>query len=113
MQTTATPVGVKDTKEAMIGINELSLTLAKTFADGIQFTDVMDLWKKLSEDTAFKDQLLAAYEGWSNISAEVADIDATEALELVGIQMSYVPRYLEVLGKSSSLASAKTAPAKK
>lgn len=107
MVTAATkPMGVKDTKEAMIGINELALTLARIFSDGVQFQDFMELWRKVGEDETFKAQLMAAYEGWGNIPDELADIDVQESLEIIGVQLSYVPKLLEVYGHTTSTPSA-------
>ena len=114
---TESKTGINDTKEALVAINEIGLTMAKLFADGVQFEDALALWKKLNEDQAFKDQLVAAYDGWSNISGELADMDVQEALDLVTMQLSYIPRFLEVIGKAApaapAAAKAKAQPAKK
>ena len=115
---TTAPQGIQETKEALVGINELGLAMARVFVDGVQFADFMDLWKKLSEDEAFKAKLMAAYEGWSKVSGELADLDVHESLEVVGVQLSYIPKFLEIFGKANpgspaALAAAKATSAKK
>jgi len=96
-----TPVahGIQETKEALIGINELALALAERFADGVQFGDMIAFWDKLQKDEVFRAKLTAAYEGWSKVSAEVGDLDVQESLELVTVQMNFIPRYIETLKK--------------
>lgn len=93
--------GIQETKDAMIAINEVGLTMVQLFADGAQFQDVMEIWKKLSEDETFKAQLVAAYEGWSAISGEIADLDVNEALELVTVQLAYIPKFVDVVKKDT------------
>jgi hypothetical protein len=104
--------GVKETKEALIAINETGLMMAKLFADGVQFDDFLSIWKRLSEDQAFKDQLVAAYQGWSNVSGEVADMDIQEALDLVSMQLSYIPKFVEALANKTPVTPAPSAAAK-
>jgi hypothetical protein len=98
-----TPIkaGIQETKDAMIAINEVGLTMVQLFADGAQFQDVMQIWKKLSEDETFKAQLAAAYEGWSSISGEISDLDVNEALELVTVQLAYIPKFVDVIKKDT------------
>lgn len=95
-------MGVQETKEVMIAVNELGLTLLNLFADGVQFADAMALWKKIGEDETFKAQLKAAYEGWSNVSGEISHIDVAGMLSLVATQMEYIPRLLEAIGKTKA-----------
>lgn len=89
--------GVKETKEAMIGLNEVSLELAKHFKDGIQVTDFAELYAKITTDADFKAKMEAAWESHQKIPAELKDIDAGEALELAAVQFEYVPKYLDAL----------------
>lgn len=92
--------GVQETKDALIAMNEVGLTMAKLFSDGTQFADFIAIWKKLSEDETFKTQLVTAYEGWNAISNEIADLDVNEALDLVSVQLSYIPRFVEAVAKN-------------
>jgi hypothetical protein len=88
--------GIKELKEALIGANEVSLELAKQFKDGVQFSDFTAFYAKLTNDAAFKAKVQAAYEGYKQIPNEVKDIDAGEGLELAGVQIEYVPKFIEV-----------------
>ena len=87
--------GVQETKEALIGLNEVSLELAKQFKDGVQVTDFTSLYSKITSDEAFKAKVLAAYEGYQKIPAEVKDIDAGEGLEIASVQLEYLPKFLD------------------
>lgn len=106
------PAGIKETKEALIAVNEVGLTMVKLFADGTQFQDAIDMWKKLSEDAEFKACIATAYEGWNAISGEIADLDVNEALELVSAQLAYIPKFVEALKPAVPAAPAAPAAAK-
>lgn len=94
--------GVKETREALVGVNEVSLFLAVKLQDGAQFSDATDFYKKLTEDAAFKKVIEDAYEGYDKIPAEVKDIDGAEALELAAVQIEYVPKFIDALKKKES-----------
>ena len=99
-ETTAAPVtatGCVETTEALIAVNELTLFLVGRFADGIGFDDLLASRKKYQDDAEFRAKLGAAYEGWSKISGEIADMDIAESLSLVSLQMTYVPKILTVM----------------
>jgi hypothetical protein len=102
----AAQYGIQDTKEVLIAMNELGLTLLKLFADGVQFQDFLSLWKKIGEDQAFKDKLAAAYEGYKNVSGEITHLDVPNMLVLVSTQMEYIPLILASLGKPKESAPA-------
>lgn len=91
--------GIKETKEALVGINEVSLFLAEKLKDGVQFTDATDFYAKLTKDEAFKKVVGDAYENYEKIPAEVKDIDAGEGLELAVVQVEYVPKFIAALKK--------------
>lgn len=92
-------IGVKETKEALIGINELSLCIAERLKDGVGVDDIMAIWEKLGNDPAFKQKLADAIDGYSKIPAEVGDIDVNEGIELAGVQLNYLPKYFETFKK--------------
>jgi hypothetical protein len=93
---------IKETKEALIGINEVSLCLAEKFKDGVQVTDFTELYAKITSDEAFKEKVKAAYDNYKAIPEEVKDVDAGEALELAAIQLDYAPKFIEVFAKDDS-----------
>ena len=91
--------GVKETKEFIIGLNEVSLALVNRFKDGVQITDFLSLWDKVKDDPAFRDKLKAAYEGYKAIPVELADLDLAEGVEIVTAQAAYIPTIIEALKK--------------
>ena len=92
-------IGIKETKEALIGINEFSLLLAKLFKDGAQFTDFAELFSELTSNEDLKAKMKAAWEDIQKIPAEIKDIDLAEGAELGIIQIGYVPKFIEALKK--------------
>ena len=89
--------GCVETTEALISANELTLFLVGRFADGIGFDDLIACWRKYQDDAEFLAKLGAAYEGWSKISGEIADMDISESLRLVSLQLAYVPKLMTVM----------------
>jgi len=92
-------VGIKETKEALVAINEVSILLCERFKDGIDVGDAVAIWDKIKEDEEFKAKMLAAYENYKLIPEEIKDIDFKEGSELVIMQIGYVTSILEALKK--------------
>lgn len=91
--------GIKETKEMLVGLNELSLLLLGKFKDGVQFVDFTEMYSHLQNDADFKAKLEAAYTNYQAIPAEVKDVDAGEGLELASVQIEYVPKIQAALAK--------------
>lgn len=87
--------GVVETKEALIGVNELALYLISRFKDGLGLDDALDLFAKLASDAQFKEVFSKAIEGIGNVPGEVKDLDLYEGMELAELQIRYVPKYVE------------------
>lgn len=87
--------GIKETKEALKGINELSLCLIKSFKDGVQTSDFMELFVKLQTDEDFKKALTDAADGIKEVPAEISDISMAEGVELAMVQIQYLPKLIE------------------
>ena len=94
-------LGIKETKEAYIGANELGIFIAGRMKDGVGFDDAFALIKKLAtdEDPAFKEVMRKAFEGISKVPAEVRDIDMIEGMELATMSIAYVPKWIEAFKK--------------
>ncbi len=90
---------IKETKELLIGLNELSLLLIDRLKDGIGMDDMTAIWAKLRDDEEFKAKIEAAYKDANKIPAEVKDIDLAEGLDLVQAQIAYIPKIIEKLKK--------------
>lgn len=95
-------VGIKETKEMIIGVNELGLVLMNGFKDGIQFSDFAAFWSHYRNDTAFQLALKAAWDNYQAIPAEIKDIDVGEGLELAAVQLEYVPKLVDALKKETA-----------
>lgn len=91
--------GDKETKEAVVALNELALFLAVQLKDGFQGSDFSAIYEKILQDHTFKAKLLLAYENYAAIPDEVSDLDVGEGLELIKIQTEYLPLYLEAFKK--------------
>lgn len=87
-------VGIKETKEALIGVNEVAVLIASKFKDGVQFGDFAAFWEAFKNDAEFKAKMEAAYNGYQAIPEEVKDLDVGEGLELAMVQIQYIPKLL-------------------
>jgi hypothetical protein len=94
-----TMYGIEETKEVLVASNELGLVIAKHVKDGAQVTDIAAIAMELFGSDAFKAALVKAIENVKQVPAEVKDIDIGEGLELAKVQLSYVPKFLDVLKK--------------
>lgn len=84
--------GIKETKEALIGVNEVAVLIASKFKDGVQFGDFAAFWEAFKNDAEFKAKMEAAYMGYQAIPEEVKDLDIGEGIELAMVQIQYVPK---------------------
>lgn len=86
---------IKNTKEVVIAANELSLELIKILKDGAQMGDLVQLVTVAMGP--LKDKVIAAAQGAGEVPSEVKDLDASEVVELVTLQASYVPQIVAAL----------------
>lgn len=92
--------GVQELSEAISGVNELGLVLAKMLKDGFQVVDdAAMLWNELGNNAQVKDALQKAVQGLGNVPQEVKDLDVGEGLELGALVVDYVPKYVDALKK--------------
>lgn len=95
-------LGIKETKEALVGVNELSIALIGTLKDGFQpVKDVTELYAKLAADPVVSAKLMDAYANIGAVPAEVKDLDVAEGMELAGVQLAYVPKLIEAFKKEA------------
>ena len=90
-------LGIKETKEAFVGVNELALFLISRLKDGIGMDDAVAAFQKLSTDEDFRNKLLEAVKGIEQVPAEIKDINMQEGMELATLALAYIPRYGEAL----------------
>lgn len=91
--------GIKETKEAICGILELSLAIAGVLRDGAQVTDLGTLLALFRESSEFKAKLEAAVQGSAKVPAEVSDLHLKEGLELTTEVIAFIPRFVDVFLK--------------
>ncbi len=89
-------VGIKETKEALVAVNEISLHIVSRIKQGI-VSDVLGLLSDLQNDVEFKAKLQAGFDNVTAVPSEVADISVAEGLELVAVEIAYVPKFLSAL----------------
>lgn len=89
-------VGIKETKEALVAVNEISLHIVSRIKLGV-VADVMGLLADLQNDVDFKAKLQAGFDNVTAVPAEVADISIGEALELASVEITYVPKFIAAL----------------
>lgn len=93
-------LGIKETKEVLVGLNEVSIAIAKRFKDGIQVAqDAEGLYEDLVKDAQVKAVILAAYENAKAVPAELKDLSVMEGVELGMVQAQYIPKIVEALKK--------------
>lgn len=91
--------GVKETKEMVSAINRISLFLISRLKDGASFDDVMALYSKMTTDQEFRSLIYDAYDKAHKIPAELKDLDAIEAIDLISLQIDFIPLILDALRK--------------
>lgn len=93
--------GIKELKEALVGVQELSLVLLKHLKDGVQIgQDSAAIFAELLSNEDLKSKLSVAFEGVKHVPAEVKDLSAQEIVELISLELVYVPKFVEALKKS-------------
>lgn len=89
--------GIKETKEFVVGVNEVGVEICKVAKDGLQVSDAASLYIAIQSSPELQAKLVAAFQGAQAIPAEVKDLDLVEGVELVTVQVSYVPKYIDAL----------------
>lgn len=92
-------VGVKETKEAMIGMVKLAALLASNFKDGVQAADFAVIIAKFESDPVLKQALMDAYNNIDQVPAEIKDIDLSEAFELGMTLLQVGPELIAAIRK--------------
>lgn len=91
---------MKETKEALVAVNELAVLLCEKLKDGFQLTDdVSAIFKKFSEDAEFMAKVKAGYQDMNKIPEEVKAADIVSVVDLVTVQVGYIPKIVEALKK--------------
>lgn len=90
-------LGIKESKELLHGLLELSMCLLDVFKDGVQAADAIELFNKITSDEKIKEKFFAAFDGYKHLPAEIKDLDAYESVELIAELIAFVPKFLDAL----------------
>ncbi len=91
-------VGIKETKEALVGINELAIEIAKHLkAGGGLITEVGAILDDFKTNPDLSAKLLAAVDNIKAVPDEIKDLSWAEGAELAVAQVQYVPQVLAAL----------------
>lgn len=91
--------GIEESKELLVGVNEVALCLVTRLKDGLQLNDLTAIMQKLLTDEEFKEKLQKAYEDVGDVKDEIKDLSLGEGLELAKLQLEYIPKYMEAASK--------------
>lgn len=93
-------MGVKETKELLVGVNELSIELIKHFKDGIQVADALAIVDDFKTNPDLLAAIMAAKDNIQAVPAEVKDLSLAEGIELALAQAAYVPKLIAAAAKA-------------
>lgn len=74
---------VKESKEALVALAAIGKVVIDLAKDGVDFGDAVALGTKLVTDEKFRAKVTAGVQGIDKIPAELKDIAASEALDLI------------------------------
>ena len=92
--------GIKEVKDILLAMNATALFMAMRLKDGVGFDDAAAFIPHVTSDEEFKKLIGDAYENYAKIPAEIKDVDIGEGLELLNVELAFVPKLLETLKKS-------------
>jgi len=76
--------GVVETKQLIVALVKLGKLAAKQLGDGVDLQDGVAVIKALS-DNEFRQCILEGFSGLQSVPEELKDIDAAEAVALIGV----------------------------
>lgn len=88
------PKGIKEAKELLIGVNDVSCLLIKHLKDGVQVKDAIALFNDIMSNDVLKNEIIEAVKGISSVPGELKDLDASEIVEIASLQVSLVPKII-------------------
>lgn len=90
-------MGIQESKDVLVAVNELSLGVIKVVKDGVQpVQDVAGLIAALQQEP-LKSSLSLAIQNISAVPSEIKDVDLSEGVELAAVQLSYIPKIVQAL----------------
>jgi hypothetical protein len=89
--------GVKETKEALVALNELTLQMIKSFKSGLTLDSFATFWVNLQNDAELKNKLEAAYENYKVIPEELNNLTVLDSMDLLITQLDYFKKIVVTL----------------
>lgn len=86
-----TDVGIKETTEVVVAVNELAISVIKHLKDGVSLADIPAV---ISENIA---SVKTALEGCSQVASEMRNLDAVEIGSLLSLELTYIPKIINVI----------------
>ena len=91
-------LGIKETKEVLIALNEIGLVVYPIVKDGVQvYDDMKALIEAILSNSDFRQAIADAVDKVMDVPAEISDIDLQEGIELIGTQLEYLKKLVDVL----------------
>lgn len=75
---------IKESKELLVALVKLGKLTAKQLGDGVDLSDAVAIAKALA-DEEFRSAIFEGFSGLQGVPEELKDIDAVEAIQLVGV----------------------------
>lgn len=75
---------VKESKELLVALVKLGKLAAKQLGDGVDLSDAVAIAKALA-DEEFRSAIVEGFSGLQGVPEELKDVDAAEAIALVGV----------------------------
>lgn len=75
---------VKESKELLVALVKLGKLAAKQLGDGVDLSDAVAIAKALADED-FRKALVDGFSGLQSVPAELKDIDAAEAIAMMGV----------------------------
>lgn len=88
-------VGIKETKELLVGVMKMAVLLTNRLSDGFQVEDLSSILAAMAMDPEFRE----AVAGIKELPAEVKDIDLEEGFELGMLVLKKVPEIIAAAKK--------------
>lgn len=90
-------IGIKESKELLIGAMKLTTFIIKRQKDGWGMDDIEAAYEKWVSDPAFKEAMIEMIKGGGEIPKEIKDLDMMEGIELGSLAFSFVKKVIEVI----------------
>lgn len=96
---TVSKQGIKELKEVIEALMEISLRMGSVLKDGYQPSDLALIFQLFAKDEILKKKISEAYDGISKVGAELKDMDPKEGIELSIVLLQFIPKFIDIFKK--------------